>query len=83
MPVLAKLAITTLVPMFTLSEQMYEEPLVLTITQATELIKLNSRILHNLETLEVMDSFKLKHIFLSSGHNIQICNIFCIELFCL
>lgn len=52
-PVLAKLAITTLVPMFTLSEQMYEEPLVLTITQATELIKLNSRILHNLEILEV------------------------------
>ena len=62
-PVLAKLVITTIVPMFTLSEQMYEEPLVLTITQATELIRLNSRILHNLETIEVMDSFKSKHIF--------------------
>ena len=82
-PVLAKLVITTIVPMFTLSEQMYEEPLVLTITQATELIRLNSRILHNLETIEVMDSFKSKHIFSFSGHNIKICNIFCIELFCL
>jgi hypothetical protein len=52
-PVLKSLTITAIVPHFTLHEQLFEEPLVMTIDQAQELQVLGSGIRHSLVELQV------------------------------
>ena len=52
-PVLRLLSISVIVPLFTLNEQLFEESVVLTVSQVMELLELNAGILETLEELKV------------------------------
>ena len=52
-PVLRLLSISVIVPLFTLNEQLFEESVVLTVSQVKELLELNAGILETLEELKV------------------------------
>ena len=52
-PVLRLLSVSVIVPLFTLNEQLFEESVVLTVSQVKELLELNAGILETLEELKV------------------------------
>ena len=72
-PVLRKLLVTVIVPIFTLSEQLYEEPLVMTEEHVRELHVLNPRLRQTLEEVKVSSlrfaTFTACHLFLNEFSN--------------
>ena len=68
-PVLKKLFVTVIVPLFTLNEQLFEEPLVMTEEHVRELHKLNPRLNRTLEEVRVASlrfaTFSACHLFLN------------------
>ena len=52
-PVLRLLSVSVIVPLFTLNEQLFEESVVLTVSQVMELVELSAGILETLEELKV------------------------------
>ena len=72
-PALRKLLVTVIVPIFTLSEQLYEEPLVMTEEQVRELHNLNPRLKQTLEEVKVGNlrfaTFAACNLFLNEFSN--------------